>query len=294
MTIDRSVGRRIFVMLNGLFFIIFSLLCILPMVHVLAISFSSSTAVTSGEVTFFPVDFTVKSYNYIMQNSAFWRGMWVSLERVFLGVVISMILTILAAYPLSKGKSGFAHQSYFAWYLVITMLFSGGMIPTYMIVKYTHMLNTIWALVIPGAVSVFNVLLLSNFFRNIPKEIEESAFIDGAGHFKILFRLFLPLSLAILATLVVFTSVGHWNAWFDGLIYMDNQRNYPLQSYLQTILVKANVLVTSKAQAELLRNVSDRTVKAAQVFIASIPILLVYPFLQKYFMSGVLVGSVKE
>jgi putative aldouronate transport system permease protein len=294
MAIDRSIGRRIFVMINGLFFIIFSLACLIPMIHVLSISFSSSTAVTAGEVTLYPVGFTLKSYHYIMQNTEFWRAMWISVERVVLGVAISMALTILAAYPLSKGKTAFHHQPHFAWFLVITMLFSGGLIPTYMILKYTFLLNTIWALVIPGAVAVFNVLLLSNFFRSIPKEIEESAFMDGAGHFRTLIQLYLPLSLPILATLVVFSSVGHWNSWFDGLIYMDNQRNYPLQSYLQTVLVKSNVLITSKVQADLLRQISDRTIKAAQVFIASIPIVLVYPFLQKYFMSGIMLGSVKE
>jgi putative aldouronate transport system permease protein len=205
-----------------------------------------------------------------------------------------MILTILVAYPLSKSKTAFKHQPIFAWYLVITMLFSGGLIPSFMIVKYTGLLDTIWALILPGAVSVFNVLLLSNFFRNIPKEIEESAFMDGAGHFRILAQLYLALSLPILMTLIVFIAVGHWNAWFDGLIYMNNQQNYPLQSYLQTILVKSNTQVMTQAYAKLLSMVSDRTIKAAQVFLASIPILCVYPFLQKYFISGIMVGSVKE
>ncbi|WP_308637443.1 carbohydrate ABC transporter permease [Paenibacillus silvisoli] len=292
--VDRSIGRKIFSGLNGLLFILFSLSCVIPMIHVFSISLSSSAAVTAGEVTLFPVDFSVKSYEYILQNSEFWHAMGISLERVGLGVAISMLLTTLAAYPLSKGKTVFKHQPQFAWYFVLTMLFSGGLIPSFMIVKYTHLLDTIWALVIPGAISVFNVLLLSNFFRNVPKEIEESAFMDGAGHFKTLFALYLPLSLPIIATLIVFSAVGHWNSWFDGLIYMNSQKNYPLQSYLQTILLESNTKVMTKEYAALLAKVSDRTIKAAQVFIASIPILLVYPFMQKYFISGMMIGAVKE
>lgn len=289
-----SSGRRVFTAVNGLFFVLFSLSCLLPMIHVFAVSISSSTAVTAGEVTVWPVNFTLKSYEYILSNNEYWRAMWVSVVRVVLGTAVSMFLTILMAYPLSKSKSDFKHQPFFAWFLVITMLFSGGLIPSFMIVKYTGLLDTIWALVLPGAVSVFNVLLLSNFFRNIPKEIEESAFMDGAGHFRILAQLYLALSLPILATLIVFIAVGHWNAWFDGLIYMNNQSNYPLQSYLQTILVKSNTQVMTQAYAKLLASISDRTIKAAQVFIAAIPILCVYPFLQKYFITGIMVGSVKE
>jgi len=173
------------------------------------------------------------------------------------------------------------------------MLFSGGMIPTYMIVRYTGLLDSIWALILPGAVPVFNVILLMNFFKAVPRELEESAFMDGAGYFTILWKITLPLSLPALATLTVFSMVGHWNAWFDGMIYMSDSRNYPLQTYLQSILVSTNVKLMTKAQAELLRLISDRTLKAAQVFIAAIPILLVYPFLQKYFVKGLMVGAIK-
>ncbi|MBO7742764.1 carbohydrate ABC transporter permease [Paenibacillus sp. MWE-103] len=291
---DRSIGRRTFATLNGLLFVLFSLSCVVPMIHVLSVSLSASSAVNAGEVTLWPVKATLKSYEYILNKSEYWTAMGVSIERVVLGTFVSMLLTILIAYPLSKNKASFKHQSAFAWYLVVTMLFSGGLVPSFMIVKYTGILDSVWALVLPGAVSVFNVLLLSNFFRGIPKEIEESAFMDGAGHFRILARLYLALSMPILATLVVFIAVGHWNAWFDGLIYMNNQKNYPLQSYLQTILVQSNSQVMTQQYAKLMSMVSDRTIKSAQVFVASIPILCVYPFLQKYFISGIMLGSVKE
>ncbi|MFC4807684.1 carbohydrate ABC transporter permease [Paenibacillus sp. GCM10023250] len=291
---DRSIGRRAFAALNGLLFVLFSLSCVVPMIHVLSVSLSASSAVNAGEVTLWPVRATLKSYEYILNKSEYWTAMGVSIERVALGTFVSMLLTILIAYPLSKSKASFKHQPVFAWYLVVTMLFSGGLVPSFMIVKYTGILDSIWALILPGAVSVFNVLLLSNFFRGIPKEIEESAFMDGAGHYRILFRLYLALSMPILATLVVFIAVGHWNAWFDGLIYMNNQKNYPLQSYLQTILVQSNSQVMTQQYAKLMSMVSDRTIKSAQVFVASIPILCVYPFLQKYFISGIMLGSVKE
>ena len=205
-----------------------------------------------------------------------------------------MLMVILAAFPLSKQKKDFSSRTFFVWFFMITMLFSGGMIPTFMIVKYTWLLNSIWSLILPGAVPVFNMVLLMNFFKAVPRELEESAFIDGAGYFRILFKIYIPISLPAIATLVVFTMVSHWNSWFDGMIYMSDARNYPLQTYLQSILVSTNTKLMTKAQAELLRLISDRTLKAAQVFIAMIPILLVYPFLQKYFVAGMTLGSVKE
>ena len=167
------------------------------------------------------------------------------------------------------------------------------MIPTFMIVRYTGLLDTIWALVLPGAVPVFNVVLLMNFFKAVPKELEESAFMDGAGYFRILFQIYLPVSLPALATLVVFALVTHWNSWFDGMIYMNRAENYPMQTYLQSILVSTNTKLMTKAQAQLLALISDRTLKAAQIVIATVPILLVYPFLQKYFVAGMTLGSVK-
>ncbi len=292
--VEKTTGRKSFQMANHIFFVIYGGLCILPMVHVLAISLSSTLSVTAGSVLFWPVDITLKSYEYILQRAQFWLAMRVSLLRVVLGVFINMLLIIVAAYPLSKTNHQFRARTAIVWFFVFTMLFSGGMIPTYMIVRYTGLLNSIWALILPGAVPVFNLILMINFFRNVPGELEESAYIDGAGHNRILWQIFVPLSMPAIATLTVFAMVGHWNAWFDGLIYMNNARNYPLQTYLQSILVQSNIRQVTRAQTELMRRISDRTVKAAQVFIAAIPVLMVYPFLQRYFVSGIMLGSVKE
>lgn len=292
--IDRTLSRRIFNVINTTFFITYCVICLVPLIHILAMSLSSSASVSAGKVALWPVDFTLKSYEYVINKEEFWRGISISVIRVILGVAVNMVMTIMAAFPLSKTTREFKAKNIFVWFFVFTILFSGGMIPTYMVVRYTGLLNSIWALIIPGAVPVFNVILLMNFFRAVPKELEESAFIDGAGYYTVLTKIFLPVSLPALATLVVFTMVNHWNSWFDGMIYMSDARNYPLQTYLQSILVSTNVKLMTKAQAELLRLISDRTLKAAQVFIASIPILMVYPFLQKYFVAGMTMGSVKE
>ena len=292
--VTKTPARRAFNVVNILFFVLCSAVCLVPIIYILSMSLSSSTAVSAGKVTLFPVEFTLKSYEYVLQKKEFWSAFIISIERVLLGVGINMLMVILAAFPLSKQKKDFSSRTFFVWFFMVTMLFSGGMIPTFMIVKYTWLLNSIWSLILPGAVPVFNMVLLMNFFKAVPRELEESAFIDGAGYFRILFKIYIPISLPAIATLVVFTMVSHWNSWFDGMIYMSDARNYPLQTYLQSILVSTNTKLMTKAQAELLRLISDRTLKAAQVFIAMIPILLVYPFLQKYFVAGMTLGSVKE
>ena len=292
--VDKSISRRVFQSFNILFFICYSLICLIPIIYVLSMSLSSSLAISAGRLVLWPVDFTLRSYEYVMQKPEFWSGLKISFYRVLLGVSVNMVMIIFAAFPLSKTQKEFPGKNFFVWIFIITMLFSGGIVSTYMIVRYTRLLNSIWALVLPGAVPVFYVILLMNFFKTIPKELEESAFMDGAGYFTVLFRIYVPVSMAAIATLVVFTMVGHWNSWFDGMIYMTDARKYPLQTYLQSILVTNTARQASRAQAILMRIISDRTVKAAQVFIAMIPVLVVYPFLQRYFVTGITLGSVKE
>lgn len=292
--VDRSMPRRIFRGCNIAVMLAYALICLIPMYHVLCLSLSSSVAVSTGRVTLWPVEFTLKSYQFILTKHDYWRAMGMSFARIALGVPVIMLSIVLAAYPLSKPRSEFGAQGFFSWYIVFTMIFSGGMIPTYMVVRYTGITNTLWALILPMAVPAFNILLMLNFFRSVPKDIEESAFIDGAGHWRILFQMYIPVSLPAIATLVVFTVVGQWNSWFDGMLYLNDQALYPLQTYLQGVLVAPTGKLITKAHAELMRVISDRTLKAAQVFIAAIPVLLVYPFLQNYFISGITLGSVKE
>ncbi|WP_308633909.1 carbohydrate ABC transporter permease [Paenibacillus silvisoli] len=289
-----SISRKLFVGCNTAFLLLFCAFCILPFVHLLALSLSSKSAASVGLVFLWPVEFTMKSYQFVLQKPEFLKSLGITVERVALGTFVNMALTILAAYPLAKEKKHFRFRTVYVWFFVFTLLFSGGLIPTYMVVSSLELKNTIWALIIPGALPIFNLVLLLNFFRGLPKEIEESAFMDGAGHYTILWKMYVPLSAPALATIGLFAVVGHWNSWFDGLIYMSSPTKYPLQTYLQSLVIETNSKILTKATAELLRHISDRTVRAAQIFIGALPVLMIYPFLQKYFMSGIVLGSVKE
>lgn len=289
-----SGNEKILYWANFTFLTFTSLLCLAPLIHVLAISFSSSHAAAAGSVFFWPVNFTLSSYTFVFGKNEFLTAGVISFQRVILGTFINMLLTIMIAYPLSKEVSQFRMRTIYVWYFVITILFSGGLIPLFMTVKMTGLIDTIWALILPGAVPVFNVVLLLNFFRNLPNALEESAKIDGAGQWLILWRIYLPLSMPALATITLFAMVGHWNSWFDGLIFMNRPENYPLQSYLQTIVIQRDLSFLSPEDLLAISEISERTTKAAQIFVALLPILLVYPFLQKYFVKGIVLGSVKE
>ena len=295
MKIKESFSRKLFLVICYMIITLITILCIIPIVNVLSMSLSNSSAVLAGEVGVCPIGFTLDAYKFCLRNTDFWVATIVSLKRVFLGVSINMILTILAAYPLSKSDDNFKKRKYYVWIFIITMIFNGGLIPTYIVVAKTHLIDTIWAMVLPGAVPVFNVILLMNFFRNIPKEIEESAFMDGAGQFTVLWKLFLPLSTPAIATVTLFCLVGHWNAWFDGLIYMNQTSHYPLQAYLQNLISSAGKINFSSDLKDVIlkSKVNDRTLRSAQIFISMTPILITYPFLQKYFTTGLVLGSVK-
>lgn len=292
-----SFSRKVFNLFNYSLLAFISLLAILPFFNVLALSLSNKTAAAAGLVKLWPVGLTVSSYKFVFLRDEFFIAFGISIERVLLGTAISMLMTVLVAYPLSKEERAFPGRTLYAWIFVFTILFHGGLIPWYMTIKATGILDSIWALVLPGAVHVFNCILLLNFFRGLPQALEEAAFVDGASHWTTLWRIYIPLSTPALATVTLFTIVLHWNSWFDGLILMNTPAHYPLQSYLQTVVVKLDASTFSNidpAQARLLNEISDRTVKAAQIFMASIPIMLIYPFLQKYFMAGIVLGSVKE
>jgi len=290
---NKSFSGKIFMIVNVSILIFLTLICVLPLINVLSISFSSSAAASAGKIKLLPVDFNISSYKYVLSKHEFIISLIVSFKRLFLGVIVNMILTILVAYPLSKDNKTFRSRSIYTWFFLITILFSGGLIPTYMVLRSFGILDTIWALILPGAVPVFNVILLLNFFKEVPIEIEEAAFIDGAGPWLSLLKIYIPLSTPSLATIVLFCAVGHWNSWFDGLIYMNNPSHYPLQSYLQTVIINTDMSRVSASQLKDMALISDRTTKAAQIFIGAIPILCVYPFLQKYFTKGMTLGSVK-
>ncbi|MFD0698051.1 carbohydrate ABC transporter permease [Paenibacillus sp. GCM10027628] len=288
------LGRRLFLSGNAIFLAAISFACLMPIIHILALSFSTGSAAAAGKVTLWPVEFTTAAYDNVFGKPEYLRAFRVSLERLILGTSISMFLTILTAYPLSKETRQFRLRTFYVWVFVFTILFSGGLIPWYLTVKALGLIDTIWALVLPSALQVFNVILLLNFYRNLPKELEESARIDGAGHFATLLKIYVPLALPALATTGLFTMVWHWNSWFDGMILMNHPDKYPLQTFLQTIIIKLDFRFLKTQDAELISKLSDRTSKAAQIFVAAFPILIVYPFLQRFFIKGIVMGSVKE
>lgn len=288
-----STSRVAFQIINGIVLASITLLGIIPFIHLLAVSFSSNSAAVAGQVRLWPVEFTWDAYVYLGQKAEFFQSLWVSVQRVVLGTIISMLLCVLSAYPLSRETSDFKSRTAYVWFFVITMFFGGGLIPTYMVVKNAGLLNTIWALIIPGALSVWNMVMLLNFFRNIPKDLDEAAIMDGAGHGSLLFRIYLPVSLPAIATILLFTIIGHWNSWFDGIIYMNSPDNYPLQTYLSTLITSSNKESISIDELATMQSYGEKTLRTAQIFLGALPIMAVYPFLQKYFVKGITVGSVK-
>lgn len=284
---------KLFDIFNHIFLILIALLCVLPFVHVAAISLSSSSAATAGVVKLLPVDFNINAYNYAFGKSEFLNAFKNSIFRVLLGVSLDMIIVVLTAYPLSKSSRQFKGRTYLIWFFVITMFVSGGLIPSYLIVSATGIRNSIWALVLPGAVNAFNITILLNFFRQLPKEFDEAALLDGANHWQILFYIYVPLSIPCLVTLIIFETVGHWNEWFSAIIYMDSPTKYPLQTYLQSLIITPNFDTANPDQIKLLAKISNRTYNAAQIMIATLPILCIYPFLQKYFVKGLTLGGLK-
>lgn len=294
MRLQRNSDKWTPFILTGLLTLI-TLLCMTPLVHTIAVSFSGSSAATAGSVTFWPKQFTTYSYRMLLEDNRFFRAFSISVERVVLGGALQFILTVLMAYPLSKETSAFRSRNIYMWIIVATMLFNGGLISWYMVIKTAGMLDSIWALVVPSAVPVFNVILLLNFFRSLPRELEEAAKVDGTGAWRTLFRIYLPVSLPALATVTLFSIVGHWNAFFDGLVLINTPEQQPLQTYIQQLVVEmANLNTLSVEEIRRLSEVSNKTLNAAKIMVSMIPVLIVYPLLQKYFISGIVMGSVKE
>ncbi|MDE2952721.1 MAG: carbohydrate ABC transporter permease [Chloroflexota bacterium] len=290
---DSNWSSRLFDASNYVFLTVFALLCLAPMVHIFAVSLSGRAPATGGFVSFWPIDFTLENYQEVMGSRTFLRSFLISVTRVLTGASLNMILIILTAYPLSKTPRAFRGRTIFIWFFVFAMLFDGGLIPSFMVVRSLGLLNTLGALILPNALPIFSVILMMNFFRDVPKELEESAVIDGASHWKVLWYIYLPLSLPAIATLTLLSSVNHWNAWFDGLIYMTDTANYPMQTFLRTVVVELD-LTNIGIDPRDLQRLSDRAIRGAQIVVATVPILVVYPFLQRYFISGIKLGAVKE
>ena len=270
------------------------LVCLIPILNSLALSLSDKAIVEAGTVFLVPRKINLTSYGIILEDRQFFRSFLISIERVVLGGVVNLVITLLMAYPLSKDRSVFRAREAYIYLLLVTMLFSGGLIPIYMIVNAVGIMDTIWALVLPGAVPVFNVIVMMNFFRQVPKELEEAATVDGARQATILAKIYLPLSVPSVATVTLFSMVGHWNAFFDGLIYMNSPRDYPLQTYIQTLVLGQHDFTRlTVEEIKRMSQTSSKTLNNAKIIVSMIPMMMVYPFLQRYFVKGLVLGSVK-
>ena len=264
--------------------------CLYPMLNVIAYSFSGYNAVLSGKVTFYPIDFTTAAYANILRRNQIWMALRTTVLVTLEGTALSLMLTIFAAYALSRDIPG---RKVISGFILFTMYFGGGMIPTFIVVKGMGLYDTLGALFIPQAINVFNFIVMRTFFRNLPDSLEEAAKIDGASDMQILFQIVLPLSLAIIATMGLFYAVGYWNTYFDALLYIQNPDKYTLQLRLRGLLF-GNDLDNSGSNLEGIgTQVMTQSLKMATVVVSTLPILAVYPWLQKYFVKGVMLGSVK-
>lgn len=294
---NKNVKSRIRIAFTYFVVILAGILCLFPLWNVVCVSFSSNVAVTANRVIFYPIDFHLESYKKLLEDAQFWTSFVTSLKRVVLGWSINTVLTVLMAYPLSKKKNEFRGRNIYMGLLLFAMLFNGGMIPGYMVVRKLGMLDTIWALTLTGAVPIFNVIMVKNFFTSIPKSLEEAAMLDGATPMQILTRIYLQCSKPVLATVSLFSIVGHWNDYFKGLIYITKVKRYPLMTYIQSISVNLQELVEQGASEEELMDlslISSRSLDSAKIVVAVIPLLMIYPLLQKYLITGITIGAVKE
>ncbi|OCT12228.1 sugar ABC transporter permease [Paenibacillus pectinilyticus] len=289
-SIPTSTGEKIFTVINHSFFILLGLSTIFPFINLIAKSFSSEAAVVAGMVSIYPIDFQLGTYKYVASNSLFLSAFMISITVTLVGSLIALCMTTLAAYPLSKPR--LRGRKFFILMYLFTMLFSGGLIPTYLLMHKLHLIDTLPVLILPFLINVYNMLIIKSYFESLPDSLEESAKMDGASNITILTRIILPLSMPVLATIGLFYAVTFWNDYFTSLIYINSANLKPLQLYLKELFVSStDTFMRTNVDASL--NVSPQSIQAASIILATLPIIAVYPFLQKYFVKGVLVGSVK-
>jgi putative aldouronate transport system permease protein len=292
---DKSWGWRVFKAFNYLVLSIVGLICLVPLFHFLAVSFSDRAATVGGLVALWPIRFTTASYDLVLRAPVFYHSLIVSVQRIVLGVSLQMAITVLMAYPLSKTAKSFKGRNVFMWLLLIGLFTDWGIIPWWLVIRSLGLMNSVWALIIPPAMAPMSVILMMNFFREIPQELDDAARIDGASHWRRLFQIYIPLSIPAIATLTLFSIVFHWNSWFDGMVLINDVNQQPLQTFLRSVVIGLDtsyLAMPQRMQEEFLL-FSERSIRAASVFLSMVPVLVVYPFLQRYFVTGIKLGSVK-
>lgn len=261
-----------------------------PFYYVILASVSNSDLITEGELLLIPRGFNLEAYSLILSNNQFIQSFLVTITRTVLGLAVNLCLQLTIAYALSK--SYLPGRKWFMIYIIITMMFNGGIVPSFLIVKATGLMDTIWALVIPTAISTWNVILLRTFFENVPDSLEESAKIDGANDFTIFLKIYLPLSLPSIMTIGLFIAVHHWNSFMDAVIYTSSSDLKVMQLFLRDMVIQ-NEMAALLGDMSAMSHVSSLSLRTAAIFLSALPILIVYPFIQRFFVKGVMVGAVK-
>ncbi|NMA84564.1 MAG: carbohydrate ABC transporter permease [Epulopiscium sp.] len=297
MVIKKTLGEKIFDACNMIFLAFFTFLCIAPILHVLFASFSDPYELIRNQgIILRPLGFTLKGYQLVLRMPGIITGYKNTLIYVIGGTAINILMTAIGAYVLTFTEWGYTR--FLMILVVITMFFGGGLIPSYLLMQKLHLLDSRWALLLPGAISTWNLIVMRTSFMGIPASLKESARIDGAGEWTILFRIILPLSKAVLAVMILFYAVGHWNSWFGAMVYIRDRSKFPLQLILREILVQENQTSTVSQFSQVIKvgelDLYKPLVKYTTIIIATLPVLCFYPFVQKHFMAGVMVGSVKE
>ncbi|OPA74265.1 ABC transporter permease [Paenibacillus selenitireducens] len=288
-----SKGYQVFNILNLFFLSLLGLIMFLPFLNVIAQSFSSSEAITSGKVSFWPVDFTWINYSYVFSDVSIWRAFGVSVFITVVGTLINLIATATLAYPVSRQE--YIGRRMIVLLVLVTMIFSAPLIPNFLLMKNLHLMNTPWAMILPGAISAFNFFVMHSFFKQLPLEVIDSARIDGCGELRMMSSMVAPLSKPVMASLGIFYAVGHWNAYMSALYYIDQPKWWPLQVKLKKMFETDDISIDPGAsQFSDLAHTSPEGIKMATIIIATLPIIMIYPFLQKHFVKGLTLGAVKS
>lgn len=293
MAIKVSKSRKLFLLVNMFLLIVACLLTFLPFMHVIAQSLSDSVAIDSGKVTIFPVNFTLDNYKYVFQDVSIWRAYGITIFITVFGTLFNLLATASLAYPLSRREM--IGRKFILLMVLFTMIFSAPLIPTFLLVQKLGLLDTLWALILPGSISAFNLFVMRSFFMQLPDDLIDAGRIDGLGEIRILFQIVLPLSKPALATLGIFYAVSHWNSYFGALMFIDNRKLYPLQLKLREMIVSNSVKLNDPSSDFYSSLTSSPDgIKMAAIIVATVPILCIYPFLQKHFVKGFMLGSLKD
>jgi putative aldouronate transport system permease protein len=292
MRVRKSVGERIFDVSNVAILSLACITVIIPLLHVIASSLSSTNALIHAQVSLWPVGWNLDNYRAVINNDVFWNSFGISVFVLIVGTLLNMVLTVITAYPLSKSYLRGGH--FILMLIVFTMIFYPPIIPVYLVVKSLGLINTVWALIIPVALSQFNLLICLTFFRSLPEELFEAARVDGMSEYKMVWKIAVPLSKPIMMTLILFYAVFHWNNYYTALLYITKVTLKPLQLYLYGIVAESDISEALASVIEVNADVNPQGLQMATILVATIPIIIIYPFIQKHFVKGALIGSIKE